>query len=97
VTVSRFGPQNRQLRFSNLVLKITAMISWFGLQNQADFGLSVAPQNQRREVSVGHASKPGGLLHLEVSHARVSQSGTKTDGGTMMGGASGIIVEVASR
>jgi hypothetical protein len=29
--VSQFGPQNRQLRFGDLGLKITAMISWFGL------------------------------------------------------------------
>ncbi len=37
-----------------------------------------------------------GLLHLEASHARVSQSGLKTSGGGMTSGASGIIVEVAS-
>jgi hypothetical protein len=42
--VSWFGPQNRQLRFSDLGLKITAMVSWFGPQNQAGFGLSIAPQ-----------------------------------------------------
>jgi hypothetical protein len=45
---------------------------------------------------VGHASRFGGLLHLEPSHAIVSQSDLKTDGGTMTGGAHGIIVEVAS-
>jgi hypothetical protein len=39
---SRFGPQNRQLRFSDLGLKITAIVSWFGPQNQASFGLLVA-------------------------------------------------------
>jgi hypothetical protein len=37
--------QNRQLRFSDFALKITATIFWFGHQNQAGFGLSVAPQN----------------------------------------------------
>jgi hypothetical protein len=42
--VSWFGPQNRQLWFGDLGLKITAMISGFGPQNQAGFGLSVAPQ-----------------------------------------------------
>jgi hypothetical protein len=31
---SWFGPQNRQLRFGDLVLKITMTISWFGPQNQ---------------------------------------------------------------
>jgi hypothetical protein len=43
--VSHFGPQNRQLRFDDLSLKITTTVSWFGPQNQAGFGLSVAPQN----------------------------------------------------
>jgi hypothetical protein len=70
--VSQFGPQNRQLQFGDLGLKITAVISWFGPQNQACFGLSVVPQNQRREDGVGHASRSGGLLRLEASHARVS-------------------------
>jgi hypothetical protein len=47
--VSRFGSQNRQLRFGDLVLKITAIVFWFGPQNQAGYGLSVAPQNQRED------------------------------------------------
>jgi hypothetical protein len=41
-----FEPQNRQLQFGDLGIKITVMVSWFGPQNQADFGLSIAPQNQ---------------------------------------------------
>jgi hypothetical protein len=41
----RFGPQNQQLWFGDLGIKITATVSWFGPQNQVDFGLSVAPQN----------------------------------------------------
>jgi hypothetical protein len=94
--VSRFGPQNRQLWFSDLSLKITVTVSWFGLQNQADFGLSVAPQNRRREVGAGHTSRSSDLLSVEVSLARVFQSGMKTGGGATMGGARGIIAEVAS-
>jgi hypothetical protein len=31
--VSRFGPQNWQLRFGDLAHKITATVSWFGPQN----------------------------------------------------------------
>jgi hypothetical protein len=58
--------------------------------------LSVAPQNRRREVGVGHASRSSGLLHVEVSLARVSQSGLKTGGGATAGGARGTISEVAS-
>jgi hypothetical protein len=71
-------------------------VSWFGPQNQADFSLSVAPQNQWREDGVGHVSKSGGLLHLEASHARVSQSDLKTDEGVTTGDAHDIIVEVVS-
>jgi hypothetical protein len=48
--VFRFGPQNRQLWFGNLGLKINAMNSWFVLQNQADFSLLVAHQNQRENA-----------------------------------------------
>jgi hypothetical protein len=43
VMVSRFEPQNRQLRFGDLGLKITMTISWFGPQKHAGFGLLVAP------------------------------------------------------
>jgi hypothetical protein len=59
-------------------------------------GLSVAPQNRRKEVGVGHASRSSSLLAVEASLARVSQSGLKTDGGTTTGGARGTIAEVAS-
>jgi hypothetical protein len=58
--------------------------------------LSVAPQNQRREVSVGHASRSSGWLGVEASLARVSQSGLKTGGGAMSVAARGTITEVAS-
>jgi hypothetical protein len=60
------------------------------------FGLSVAQQNRQREVGAGHAARSSGLLRVEVSLARVSQSGLKTDGDAMMGGARGTITEVAS-
>jgi hypothetical protein len=60
------------------------------------FNLSVAPQNRRREVSAGHASRYSGLLHVEASLARVSQSGLKTGGDTIVGGARGTIMEVVS-
>jgi hypothetical protein len=60
------------------------------------FGLSVAPQNRRREVDAGHTLRSGGLLGVEASLARVSQSGPKTGGGATVGGARGTITEVAS-
>jgi hypothetical protein len=60
------------------------------------FGLSVAPQNRRGEVGAGHASRSSGLLHVEASLARVSQSGLKTGGGATTGGTRGTIVEVVS-
>jgi hypothetical protein len=82
--------------FGDLGLKITAMVSWFRPQNHAGFGLSVASQNRRREVGVGHVSRSSGLLGVETSMARVSQSGLKTGGDVRTGGTRGTIVEVAS-
>jgi hypothetical protein len=60
------------------------------------FSFSVAPQNREREVGAGHASRSSGLLCVEASLARVSQSGLKTGGGVTAGGARGTITEVAS-
>jgi hypothetical protein len=71
-------------------------VSWFGPQNQVSFDLSVAPQNRRREVGAGHASRSSSLLGVEASMARVSQSGLKTGGDAITGGARGTIVDVAS-
>jgi hypothetical protein len=71
-------------------------VFWFVPQNQADFGLSIAPQNRQREVGVGHVSSSNGLLCVEASLARVSQSGLKTDGGATTGGAHDTITEVTS-
>jgi hypothetical protein len=45
---------------------------------------------------VGHASRSSNLLDVQASLARVFQSGLKTGGGTMTGGAHGTIAEVAS-
>jgi hypothetical protein len=75
--VSRFGPQNRQLRFGDLGLKITATVSWFGPQNQVGYGLSVAPQNRWEGDSVGQALRSSGLLRVEVSQASVFQLSSK--------------------
>jgi hypothetical protein len=72
------------------------IVSWFGPQNQADFGLSVASQNQRREVSAGHASRSSGLLVMKASLDRISQSSLKTSRGATTGGARDTIMEVAS-
>jgi hypothetical protein len=94
--VSQFGPQNRQQWFGDLGHKITVTVSWFGPQNQADFSLSVVPQNRWRDVGAGHTSRSSSLLGIEASLARVSQSGLKTGGGATTGGARGTITEVAS-
>jgi hypothetical protein len=45
---------------------------------------------------VGHVSRSIGLLHVEVSLARVSQYGLKTGGDATADGACGTIVDVAS-
>jgi hypothetical protein len=60
------------------------------------FDLLVAPQNRRREVGAGHTSRSSGLLHMEASLARISQSSLKTGGGATTGGACGTIAKVAS-
>jgi hypothetical protein len=59
------------------------------------FGLSVAPQNRRREVDAGHVLRSSSLLGVEASLARISQSGLKTGGGATTGGARDTIAEVA--
>jgi hypothetical protein len=92
-----FGPQNRQLWFGDLGLKISMTFSWFGPQNQAGYGLSVAPQNRLEDDGVGHTSRSNSLLRVEASRVRVFQSGLKTDRDTTAGGARGTIMEVASR
>jgi hypothetical protein len=66
------GLKTGSYEFGNLGLKITAKVSWFGPQNQAGFGLSVAPQNRWREVGAGHASRSSSLLGMEASLVRVS-------------------------
>jgi hypothetical protein len=44
---------------------------------------------------MGHTSRSSGLLHVEASRIKVSQSGLKTDEGVTAGGACGTITEVA--
>jgi hypothetical protein len=47
-------------------------------QNQADYSLSVAPQNRRKdEDGVGHTSRSSDLFHMKASQVRVSQFGLK--------------------
>jgi hypothetical protein len=46
---------------------------------------------------VGHVLRSNGLLRMEANLARVFQSGLKTGGGAMAGGARGTIMEVASK
>jgi hypothetical protein len=45
---------------------------------------------------VEHTSRYSDLLRVEACLARISQSGLKTNGGATVGGACGIITEVAS-
>jgi hypothetical protein len=58
--------------------------------------LSVAPQNRRREVDAGHASRSSSLLGVKANLVRVFQSGMKTGGGATTGGARDTIAQVAS-
>jgi hypothetical protein len=48
------------------------------------YDLSVVPQNRWGDKEgVRHASRSSGLFHMEESRARISQSGLRTDGGTV--------------
>jgi hypothetical protein len=71
-------------RFLGLGLK-TSQASVCRLRHKTDGGRSV-----------WDASRSSGLLHVEASLARVSQSGLKTGGGATTGGACGTIAEVVS-
>jgi hypothetical protein len=85
-TVWSFVPQNHHDGFL------------FGPQNHVGYGLSVMPQNQwEDEDGVGNASRSSGLLLVEASWVRVSQSGLKSGGGATVGGACGIIIKVVLR
>jgi hypothetical protein len=44
------------------------MVSWFGPQNQAGDGLSIAPKDRWEEDGVRHASRSSDLLCLKASH-----------------------------
>jgi hypothetical protein len=57
--------------------KLTAMISWFGPQNWASDGLSIASQNWQGDDSAGHMSRSNGLLLLQASRARIFQFASK--------------------
>jgi hypothetical protein len=58
------------------------VVSWFGPQNQAGYGLSVASQNrQEDEDGVGHTLRSSGLLPLEVT-----KSGTRGTTSPRLGG-----------
>jgi hypothetical protein len=104
-----FEPQNQSGGgFPGLCLKICSsiVVIWASksprrflglvLKTKQASDLSVAPQNRRREVGVGHASRSNSLFAVEASLARVFQSGLKTGGGAMTSGARGTITEVAS-
>jgi hypothetical protein len=63
-------------------------------QNQADYGLSVTPQNRREGNGVGHTLRSSGLLRVKGSRVRVFQSDMKTDRGATTGDARDTIAEV---
>jgi hypothetical protein len=85
------------------------MVSWLSLKTKEVEGFLVwaskpcklqfvgcATKSMGGCDGMGHVSRSSGLLHVEASLARVSQSGFKTGGGTTVGGARGTIAEVVS-
>jgi hypothetical protein len=97
-------PQNQGGgEFSGLGLKTgsSGLVIWASKSPRWFFGFG--PQNQVAFRFVSCATKPmeggrrgSGLLRVEASLARVSQSGLKTGGGATTSGAHGTIAEVAS-
>jgi hypothetical protein len=77
ILVSGFPGFGLKTDIYDLGIKITVTVSWFGHQNQAGNGLSVAPQNRWKENGTGHASRSSGLLRLQASQVRVSQFASK--------------------
>jgi hypothetical protein len=58
------------------------MVSLFGPQNQASYGLSVAQQNRREDGdNAGHTSRSSDLLRVKANRTRIFQSDLKTGGG----------------
>jgi hypothetical protein len=102
-------PQNQGRRFSGLGLKTgsSGLVTWVSKSLRRFFGLDIKTKyatvcrlrhkTDRRMIwRGGYTSRSSGLFHLKGSRARVFQSDLKTDEDVMMGGTSGIIMEVAS-
>jgi hypothetical protein len=93
-TVLVVWPQNHSHGFPGLGLRTgsSSLVIWptksqlrilgLGLKTKWAMVCRFVPQHRREdEDGVGHASRSSGLLHLEVSQARVSQSSLKSSGG----------------
>jgi hypothetical protein len=84
---------------SGLVIWVSKSPRWFlslGLKTKQTSVYRLRHKTDGREVGAGHISRSSSLLDVEVSLARISQSGLKTGGGAMTGGARHTITEVAS-
>jgi hypothetical protein len=101
-------PKNHCNGFLVWASKSSSTVWWFGPQNYRDsfFVWASKPSekrfaglhlktDERMKTVWGHASISDGLLDHEASQARVSQFCLKTSEGATMGGACGIIAEVA--
>jgi hypothetical protein len=67
-----------------------------GLKTKQTLICRLRHKTEGRCDGVGHALRSSGLLHMEASLARVSQSGLKTGGGATADSARGTIAEVVS-
>jgi hypothetical protein len=71
-------------------------VSWFVLKTNWAMVCRLRSKSMGGCDGMGHVSRSSGLLRVEASWTRVFQSDFKTGGDAVMGGACGIIVEVAS-
>jgi hypothetical protein len=104
---SRFGLKSVVEGFLVWVSKPSTTVWWFGPQNHRNGFLVWAskPSGLRFVGCVtkptggwdgaGHVLRSNSLLHVKASQTRLSQSGLKTDGVVVTGGARGTIAEVA--
>jgi hypothetical protein len=92
-----FGPQNQQLQFGDLCLKIIVRFFCLSLKTKRTMVYRLRHKTDRGRTARDTHQDLMTLLRLKVSRTRVFQSDQKTVGGATIGGARDIIIEITSR
>jgi hypothetical protein len=104
ITYLLVEPQNQGRRFPGFGVKTgSSDLMIFASKSPRRFiglGLKIKRTTvyrlQLKPTEGGRPLRFSNLLHLKVSHARISQSGLKTDGCVTTGGTCGIITDITS-